>query len=257
MKKEKKPAVSKQNGEMFETIFGKDMKSDKVEYVEKKENIIKSMLDGGSTPIGLKIIQSVFSYLQSFFTMFVPMGLIFATCLTSRNIVVDLLKILGFSVAGYCVLKIIEFLISALMIHIYSSVLIKASERSKYLQEKIKSHLKMEDAKDGIIEEEKKPEVLNPNDSPLAMAKIVEKVVLRYIMSHGLKSPDKDDEVNFLKRITMTIFFNIYQNGFNNTDVEQIPNTVLAGVENYEVSDKLLSIIKNVIKMSEWFTKPF
>lgn len=255
MKKEKEKTVSKQNGEMFETIFGKDMKAEDVKYTDKKENVIKSMLDGGSTPIGLQITKSIFGYLQSFFTMFVPMGLIFATCVTSKNIIVDLLKILGLSVAGYCILKIIEFFISALMIHIYSSILVKASARSKYLQEKIKDHLKTEDAKDGIVENDK-PEIINPCESPLAMAKIVNKIVQIYIERYGIHSPDRDNTINFLKKITMTIFFNIYQKGLNNSD--SIPkDEALFTVDDYEVSNTLFDIILEIIKTSQWFTKPF
>ena len=39
MKNGRKPTVNKENGELFETVFGKDMKDKNVEYSDKKEHI--------------------------------------------------------------------------------------------------------------------------------------------------------------------------------------------------------------------------
>ena len=263
MKNDKKPQVSKENGEMFETVFGKDMKAEGVEYVDKKESVIKSMIDGGNTPLGLKIISSVFGYLQSFFTMFLPIGLLISTCIKhnlsfNRELILSIMTVLGISLGSFCILKIIEFLISALLIWMYSNILTDISGRTAVLQERIRSHLKTENAEDLKKEENKPhlPETMNPEESPMAMVKAVERLMTLYIAHTMEKDPSATLPNNdILKRTFMTILFNIYKQGYNGKN--DIPaKDVLTGVDNPFKFD-IFEFIIQWAKATDWFTKPF
>ena len=253
MKNGRKPTVNKENGELFETVFGKDMKDKNVEYSDKKEHIIKSMLNSGNNPLGLRIVSSIFNYLQLFFTVFLPISLLVSICMKTPNII-DILKILGLSVSTFCVLKIVEFLISAFMIWIYSNILTSLSGRTAVLQERIKSHLKTEDAKNNQVNKadvSKTEENLDPENSPLAMAKTVNRLVELFISE---KRENIDISKDNLIRIVMNILFNIYKQGYNGKD--DIPKTVLGPIT-YPLEEDIFDFIIEVAKTSDWFKKPF
>ncbi len=259
--------VTKENAEFFETVFGKDMKANDVSIVDKKEHIIKTMLNDGNTPTGLKIVSSIFGYLITFFTMFVPVALIISTCISAKiysdgnilnqQIVLGILKILGISLLSFIILKIVEFLISAFMIWIYSSILTSLSGRTAVLQERIKEHLKTEDAKNNEPTESNKVNCsMNPEESPVAMAKAVERLVTLYIAYTTEKDPSITLPDNAaLKRTFMAILFNIYKQGYNGKN--DIPaKDVLTGVDNPFKFD-ILEFIIQWAKATDWFTKPF
>lgn len=258
-----KVTVDKETGQFFETVFGKDMKAENVEYTDKKEHIIKSMLNDGNTPTGLKIVSSIFGYLITFFTMFVPVSLlvsvfnhVYTNKILDSQIIISVFKILCLSLVLFIILKIIEFLISAFMIWIYSSILTKLSGRSAVLQERIRSHLKTEDAKNGINDENKSQQILNPEDSPYALSMVVHKIVDMIGVGDNCKINVSPKNVETLNKIVMTILFNIYKQGYNGK-TEISANDVITGVEDDPSSKYVFEFIMNIIKTSEWFTKPF
>ena len=271
--KSDKVTVSEENGKVFETVFGKDAKADNVEYTKKKESVIKSMVDGGNTPLGLKIVSSVFGYLQSFFTMFLPLGLIISTCIKhemsfNKDLIYSILIILGISTGSFCILKIVEFLISALLISFYSNALTKLSGRTAVLQERIRSHLKTEDVKNqetkpedgnpGVTYEYEDNGSMNPEDSPMAMKRSVDRLKTIFISSIQEDPNNKEDlpDDNTLTRIFMTILFNLYKNGCNGK-FDASKDIAIQGVEEYPISIKVFIFIMEMAKSTAWFTKAF
>ncbi len=250
--KQNKKTVSKENAEIFEKVFGKDLKAKDVEYVAKKQNVIKQMLDGGSTPTGLKVVKSIFGYLQSFFTMFIPIGATTAICLTARDgeLIPSLLKLLGISVACFSILKIAEFFVSAILIGIYSSILSKVSARTIAVQEKIKAHLKAKDAKHGVSPE---AETNAPNQSQAMSPEDALNIIVdtfrknqRPGSEYSGDSVIKNDDLQRLYSVAGTILHNMCNN-----------QNVLDGIaeKDLDLGRMMYPTVLNLIDSTKWFSK--